>query len=255
MNEIILSVQHVTQRFGGLTAINDVSLELHKGEIAAIIGPNGAGKTTLFNIITGIYNPTEGTVQYRERKLEKLKPFQVNRLGLARTFQNIRLFNNMTVLENVMLGVHSRSKAGFADAILRLPRHRKEEVEIEKKAEEMLDLAGLLPYRYEYASSLPYGYQRRLEIARAIASRPEILLLDEPAAGMNEQETSDLMDFIRKLRDLGYTILLIEHDMRLVMNICTRIYVLNYGALIAQGDPGEIRTNQDVIEAYLGKEA
>lgn len=255
MTETILKATNITQRFGGLTAVDNVNFELHKGEIVGIIGPNGAGKTTFFNVLTGMYNPTEGKVFFRDKDITGLKPFQITACGMARTFQNIRLFASMTAMENVMVGMHCRTKSNLADAIFRLPRHHKEEKACEEKAIKVLELAGLADFRYHYATSLPYGLQRRLEIARAIASDPEILLLDEPAAGMNEQETSDLMDFIRKLQGLGYTILLIEHDMRLVMNICERIYVLNYGALIAQGVPDEIKSNPLVIEAYLGKEA
>ncbi len=255
MTETILKATNITQKFGGLTAVDNVNFELHKGEIVGIIGPNGAGKTTFFNVLTGMYNPTEGKVYYKDKDITGLKPFQITACGMARTFQNIRLFAQMTAIENVMVGMHCRTKANLADAIFRLPRHRREEKAAEEKALNVLELAGLADFRYHYATSLPYGLQRRLEIARAIASDPEILLLDEPAAGMNEQETSDLMDFIRKLQGLGYTILLIEHDMRLVMNICERIYVLNYGALIAHGVPDEIKSNPLVIEAYLGKEA
>ena len=227
MSEIILRTENVTQRFGGLVAVNDVSFELHKGEIVGIIGPNGAGKTTFFNDITA--------------------------LGMARTFQNIRLFYRMTALENVMVGMHTRTKANLIDCILRTPHHRRTEKEAEKRALEVLELTGLSEHKYDYATSLPYGLQRRLEIARALATNPEVLLFDEPAAGMNEAETSDLMEFIRQLQGMGYSILLIEHDMRLVMNICERLYVLDHGNLIAQGKPEDIKSNQQVIEAYLGK--
>ena len=251
---VLLKASDITMRFGGLTAVDHVNMELHKGEIVSIIGPNGAGKTTFFNIITGLYTPTEGRVSFHDKDITGLKPHLITALGLTRTFQNIRLFRSMTVIENVMVGMYCREKDTFLRSVFSLPSHHRAERETEKKALELLELTGLAQYRYEYASSLPYGLQRRLEIARAIASGPEIVMLDEPAAGMNEQETADLTAFIQQLRDLGYTLLLIEHDMRLVMSITDRIYVLNYGALIASGTPAEIRTNADVIEAYLGKE-
>lgn len=251
----MLKTREVSIQFGGLIAVNGVSLELYQGEIVGVIGPNGAGKTTLFNIITGIYSPTSGAVIFEERDMKGMRPFTINKLGIARTFQNIRLFNKMTVVENIMLGMHSLGRTGFFEAILALPEKKKEEKWMREKALSLLDIVGLSVYAYEYASSLPYGLQRRLEIARAIASDPKVLLLDEPAAGMNEQETSALMDFIHQLKTLGYSILLIEHDMRLVMGICERICVMNYGALIAVGTPEEVRANPQVIEAYLGKGA
>lgn len=254
MTQALLHTAGVTQRFGGLTAVDNLTFELRKGEIVGIIGPNGAGKTTFFNVLTGMYTPTEGKVFFRDKDITGLKPYQITELGMARTFQNIRLFSGMTALENVMVGMHSRTKANMLDAILRLPRHKREEKQSEEKALAILEQAGLADFRYHYATSLPYGLQRRLEIARAIASSPEVLLLDEPAAGMNEQETSDLMDYIRFLQKEGYSVLLIEHDMRLVMNICERIYVLDHGALIANGVPEEIKNHPQVIEAYLGKE-
>lgn len=254
MSEVVLRAEKITQRFGGLTAVSKVDMQVEKNQIVGIIGPNGAGKTTFFNIITGMYNPTEGKVLYREKDITGLKPYKITDLGLARTFQNIRLFENMTALENVIVGMHTRTKAGVIDAIFRTPRHRKEEKVAEEKAEEYLRQTGLYEHRYSLAKSLPYGLQRRLEIARAMASQPEILLLDEPAAGMNEQETADLMQFIRELQEMGYTIILIEHDMKLVMNICEHIYVLDHGELIAHGGPEEIQSNQRVVEAYLGKE-
>lgn len=255
MSEIVLKTEKVTQRFGGLVAVNEVDFELHKGEIVGIIGPNGAGKTTFFNDMTGVYCPTEGKVFYKGIDITGKKPYEITKLGMARTFQNIRLFYRMTVLENVMVGMHTRTNAGLLDCVLRTPKHRASEKEAEKRALEVLELTGLADYRYHYATSLPYGFQRRLEIARAMASNPEVLLFDEPAAGMNEQETSDLIEFIRSLKGLGYSILLIEHDMRLVMNICERIYVLDHGTLIASGVPTEIKSNPSVIEAYLGKGA
>ena len=255
MAETILTVEKVSQHFDGLIAVNEVSLHVDKGEIVGIIGPNGAGKTTLFNAITGLTTPTYGRIVYRGTDITQMKAYQITPLGLARTFQNIRLCSGMTALDNVMVGAHSHLHSGIFSQILRTKKHREDEKAAYEKAMQVLELTGLTAYRYEYATSLPYGLQRRLEIARAIATEPEILLFDEPAAGMNEQETSDLMEFILKVRDMGYTILLIEHDMRLVMNICDRIHVLDHGALIAQGVPAEIRSNPDVIAAYLGKEA
>jgi len=249
----VLSTTGVTKRFGGLVAVNSVNCEINRNEIVGIIGPNGAGKSTLFNCITGVYEPTEGRVMFHDKDITGLKPNEITSLGIARTFQNIRLFKEMTVIENVMVGTHTRTKTNLIDAIFKLPRYRQAEKQAHEKALSMLELVGLSDYQYHYATSLPYGLQRRLEIARAIASDPEVLLFDEPAAGMNEHETSDLMDLIRQLKQMGYTILLIEHDMKLVMNICERIYVLDHGSLIASGVPSEIKSNPLVIEAYLGK--
>ncbi len=250
----ILNTEHITQRFGGLVAVSDVNVSLNDNEIVGIIGPNGAGKTTFFNCITGVYNPTEGRVIFQGADITGKKPHQITGLGMARTFQNIRLFTNMTALENVMLGTHTHTKANLLDSVLRLPRHRRDEARAREKALETLEITGLSQWKYQYASSLPYGLQRRLEIARAMASEPKVLLLDEPAAGMNEQETHELMEFILELKGMGLAILLIEHDMRLVMRICDHIYVLDHGAEIAHGTPEEIRQNQLVIDAYLGKE-
>lgn len=250
----ILSTEHITQRFGGLVAVNDVNFALEQNEIVAIIGPNGAGKTTFFNCITGMYTPTEGKVVFNGQDITGKKPYQITSLGMARTFQNIRLFANMTALENVMVGTHTHTRANLLDSILRLPRHKKDEAQALKKALEILEITGLSDWKYNYATSLPYGLQRRLEIARAMASDPQVLLFDEPAAGMNEQETQELMEFILQLKQMGFSILLIEHDMRLVMQISDHIYVLNHGACIAHGTPQEIKQNQMVIDAYLGKE-
>lgn len=252
--ERILWTEGVSQHFGGLVAVNDVSIEVYKGEIVGIIGPNGAGKTTFFNNITGMHDPTSGHLYYRDKEITGLKPYQITDYGIARTFQNIRLFDRMTVIENVMVGMHTVTDATPIDNILRLPRHFRTEKKAYENAIEILKMTGIDQYRYHYATSLPYGLQRKLEIARAIASEPELLLLDEPAAGMNEQETADLIAFIFKIRDLGFTVLIIEHDMGLMMKICERIYVLDHGNLIAQGTPSEIKKNPAVIESYLGKE-
>ena len=254
MSSVVLHCDKITQRFSGLVAVSDVTMDIFENEIVGVIGPNGAGKTTLFNDITGIYRPTEGTVTFAGEDITGLAPHKITAKGMTRTFQNIRLFDNMMVLDNVLVGLHSANKASIVESMLRLPRDRREEKASLQRAEEVLELTGLYEYRYHYANSLAYGLQRRLEIARALASHPKLILLDEPAAGMNEQETSDLLVFIRKLKEMGNTIILIEHDMRLVMNLCDRIYVLDHGNLIADGTPDQVRSNPQVITAYLGEE-
>ena len=255
MSRNIIELREVTMRFGGVTAIQNLSMALTEGSIVGLIGPNGAGKTTVFNVITGFYNPTEGHVRFKDRDITGLKPHEVCALGLARTFQNIRLFYNETALENVMIGRHVRRKHHWWGTVLGLPGARNEEKDIREKAELLLNRIGLDSYRNEKASSLPYGAQRRLEIARALATEPEFLLLDEPAAGMNPQESLELMNFIRQIREeFNLTILLIEHDMKVVMGVCEHIWVLEYGKLIAEGNADAIRSNPRVIEAYLGDE-
>ena len=248
----ILEVDNVTLRFGGVVALNEVSFHINEGEILGLIGPNGAGKTTCFNVMTGVYQPTSGAVRFRGEPLGRRKRFEITKLGIARTFQNIRLFGNMTALENVMVGADTHHRTGVLSAMFRLPRHRVEEAEGRARAEELLEFMGLTRVSGELARNLPYGDQRRLEIARALATRPKLLCLDEPAAGFNPAEKAKLMDLIRKIRDQGYTVLLIEHDMRLVMGVTDRIVVLEFGRKIAEGLPAEIRDNPAVVAAYLG---
>jgi branched-chain amino acid transport system ATP-binding protein len=252
----ILSVQHVVKRFGGLVAVNGVDFEFQKGTISAVIGPNGAGKTTFFNMITGIYTPDEGEIKLDGKAITKVKPDRITGLGIARTFQNIRLFGKMTVLENVMVGMHIHLKSGIFSTLLNLPRVRHEEHKGMDEAYRLLQFVGLESLLNEEASSLPYGAQRRLEIVRALATRPKVLLLDEPAAGMNPRETVELIGLIKRIQqELGISIILIEHDMKLVMELSEHILVLDHGEKIAQGTPQEIRSNPRVIEAYLGKSA
>jgi len=283
----LAEIHKLTKQFGGLVAVDSVDFDLNEREILGLIGPNGAGKTTIFNMITGIYPPTAGEVFFRGqcvahpaltwRKrlstpvwwlswlpvravkqkwdcLRSLRPHEITEQGIARTFQTIRLFNNLTALENVMAGLHHLTEAGVLGALLRPASQRQEEAHIIAEAEQHLAFMGLQEYRDELAKNLPYGHQRRLEIARALAAEPSLLILDEPAAGLNEQETLELMALIRQIRDSGITILLIEHDMKVVMGICERIVVLDYGKKIAEGTPTEMQHNSRVIEAYLGEE-
>ena len=253
MNKRVLEVTHATMRFGGLVAVNDLSMHIDSQEIVALIGPNGAGKTTAFNMITGVYTPTEGSVILQGRSITGMRPDRIAAAGIARTFQNIRLFKALTVLDNVLIAQHVRLTASWLGAVLRAPRYRKEEARAYERAKELLTYMGLGEVRGEISSSLPYGMQRKLEIARALATQPTLLLLDEPAAGMNPAESAELTELIRGIRDHYHlTVLLIEHHMDVVMDISDRIYVLNYGGLIAEGMPTEIQQNDDVIRAYLG---
>jgi branched-chain amino acid transport system ATP-binding protein len=252
----LLEMTNITKTFGGLKAVSEVNFSLEKGKIVSIIGPNGAGKTTFFNALTGIYRPDTGTIKFNGKNLIGLRPDQIAACGIARTFQNIRLFADMTVIENIMVGMHVHLKQSSLQTLFRLPGFNREEKEAEMKALRLMQYVGLKNVENELAKNLPYGAQRRLEIARALAADPLLLLLDEPAAGMNPQETEDIIKLFRDIRDnMGITILLIEHDMRVVMNISEDICVMDYGVKIAQGSPEQIRNNTKVIEAYLGRGA
>ena len=252
----LLEITNVTKTFGGLKAISDVTFSLEKGRIVSIIGPNGAGKTSFFNTLTGIYKPDGGSIKFNGKSLVGLRPDQIAACGIARTFQNIRLFPDMTVIENIMVGMHIHFKQSAIETLFRLAAFKNEEREAEQKALQLMQYVGLHGVENELAKNLPYGAQRRLEIARALAAEPLLLLLDEPAAGMNPQETEDIIQLFRDIRDkMAITILLIEHDMRVVMNISEDICVMDYGVKIAQGTPAEIRNNSRVIEAYLGRGA
>jgi len=252
----LLEVKQLTKHFGGLTAVGDVTLELNEGELVGLIGPNGAGKTTLFNLLTGVYEPSEGTVTLDGHLLNGKQPYKIASLGLGRTFQNIRLFKDLTVLDNVLIAFGNHHKKHVFASFLRLPAFYKNEKELKAKALELLKIFELDGVANTLAKNLAYGQQRRLEIVRALATEPKILFLDEPAAGMNPQETAELTDLIRRIKEeFNITIMLIEHDMSLVMEVTERIYVLEYGRLIAHGTPDEIKNNKRVIEAYLGGEA
>ncbi|MGG0656384.1 ABC transporter ATP-binding protein [Rummeliibacillus pycnus] len=251
---MVLKIQNVSKNFGGISALTDVSFSINEGEIYGLIGPNGAGKTTMFNLITNIFSPTSGEIILNGENITAIKPYKITEKGICRTYQNIRLFTQMSAIENVMVGGHCRTQSGVIRGVLRTKLQRKEEQELKQKAEELLELVGLIEFKDVLSENLAYGQQRRLEIARALASDPKLLLLDEPAAGMNEKETDSLFDLIKKVQARGITVLIIEHDMPLIMKICDRITVLNFGKKLAEGTPLEIQNNEAVIEAYLGKE-
>lgn len=248
----MLKTEKVVIRFGGLTAVNQVSVHIKPNQITGLIGPNGAGKTTFFNCISGVYTPSEGKVIFQGQEIQGMKPFQINKLGITRTYQNINLFRKMTVQENVLVGMHSRLKSNYLTDMFHISSQQKEEKEAYAKAYEWLKFVGLEPYAKDQTGSLSYGKQRLLEIVRGLASDPKLILLDEPAAGMNSQEKLELDELLQRILNLGVTILMVEHDMKLVMNVCHEIYVLAEGKLLAHGTPEEVQNNPDVIAAYLG---
>lgn len=251
----VLSLKNVTKRFGGLTAVDNVSFNIEQGEIFGLIGPNGAGKTTIFNLITSIYSISEGDIFFYNKKLEGLKPFEIANMGITRTFQNIRLFKKLTAYDNVLTACHKTAEYNLLSPIIRFGKFKHQEKDLNNKTNELLKLMGLWDYRDIVASNLPYGLQRKLEIARALALNPRLLLLDEPAAGMNPEETMQLMELIREIREkFDLTVLIIEHHMDLIMGVCDRIFVLNFGIPLALGTPKEIQEDKKVVEAYLGKE-
>jgi branched-chain amino acid transport system ATP-binding protein len=249
----LMQVDKLTMRFGGITAVDNLSFEVEKNSITALIGPNGSGKTSAFNCLTGFYKATSGSIVYNNESLIGLQPYQITYKKIIRTFQNVRLFRNMTVLENVKIGFHINTSAGIMDALLHTRRYKEEEERVTASGLGILEKVGLSLHKDTRAGNMPYGLQRRVEIARALALNPKVLLLDEPAAGMNPRETMELMEFIRTLNSQGYTIVVIEHDMKFVMNACSHVLVLNFGMKICEGTPGEVRENRQVQEAYFGK--